>query len=98
MNQRGFYTSDNLRLVMNVGDVQRLIPQMLTAPNAHIRDRILYKGQVYTPSRVLPRGAFGYRYAVVTIDCNQVNHEELVNDPQFKQYATASKAEPRNNV
>lgn len=98
MNQRGFYTSDNLRLVMNVGDVQRLIPQMLTAPNAHIRDRIIYKGQVYTPSRVLPRGSFGYRYAVVTIDCNQVNPEELVNDPQFKQYATASKAEPRNNV
>ena len=96
MNQRGFYTSDNLRLVMNVGDVERLIPQMLTTPNLHIKDRILYKGQVYVPSRVLPRGSFGYRYAVVTIDCNQVNPEELVNDPQFKQYALAPKTDPRN--
>lgn len=95
MNQRGFYTTSTLRLVLNVGDVERMMPEMLRDPSGHIRDRILYKGEVFTPTRVLPRGAFGYRWAVVTIDCNQVNPEELVNDPQFQQYALAAKTEPR---
>lgn len=97
MNERGFYVTDTLRLVLNVGDVQRLTPEMLRDPSHHIKDRIIYKGQVFTPSRVLPRGAFGYRYAVVTVDCNQVNPEELVNDPQFQQYASNALQEPRNN-
>ncbi len=98
MNERGFYVSDTLRLVMNVGDVQRLIPSLLTNANNHIKDRILYRGEVFVPTRVLPRGSFGYRWAVVTVDCNQVNPEELVNDPQFMQYAAPSKADPRDAV
>jgi len=36
---------------------------------------------------VNPRGRYKERYSVVTIDCTQVNAEELVNDPQFQQYA-----------
>lgn len=95
MNERGFYVSDTLRLVINVGEVQRLLPELLGNPNKHIKDRIVYRGQVYVPTRVMPRGAFGYRWAVVTIDCNQVNPEELVNDPQFQNYASPVKSEPR---
>jgi hypothetical protein len=97
MNERGFYVSDTLRLVISVGDVQRLLPELLGTPNKHIKDRIVYRGQVFVPTRVMPRGAFGYRWAVVTVDCNQVNSEELVNDPQFQNYAQTSKPEPRNN-
>lgn len=96
MNERGFYVTDTLRLVLNVGDVQRLDPTIITAPNGHIKDRILYRGQVFVPTRVLPRGSFGYRWAVITVDCNQVNPEELVNDPQFQRYAAPSNIEPRN--
>jgi hypothetical protein len=95
MNQRGFYTVDTLRLVLNVGDVARLLPSLVTAPNSHIKDRIIYRGQVFVPTRVIPRGSFGYRWAVVTVDCNQVNPEELVNDPQFQRYALAATSEPR---
>ena len=98
MNERGFYTSDTLRLVMNVGDVQRMIPELLTDPNNHIKDRIVYRGEVYVPTRVLPRGSFGNRWAVVTVDFNQVNPEELVNDPQFKKYALGPVNEPRDAV
>jgi hypothetical protein len=86
MNERGFYVADTLRLVINAGDVDRLLPTVLTDSNQHIRDRIVYRGQVFVPTRVLPRGHFGYRWAVVTVDCNQVNPEELVNDPQFGGY------------
>ena len=98
MNQRGFYVADTLRLVINVGDAQRLLPSLITDSNQHIKDRIVYRGQVWIPTRVLPRGSFGYRWAVVTVDCNQMNPEELVNDPQFQDYASPSVIEPRNNV
>lgn len=83
MNERGFYTVDTLRMVISVADLNRLLPSMLTDPNIHIKDRIVYKGGVFVPTRVLPRGHYAENYAVVTIDCNQVNPEELVNDPQF---------------
>jgi hypothetical protein len=87
MNERGYYVSDTLRLVLNVGDVQRMLPGLITDSNMHIKDRVIYRGEVYVPTRVLPRGSFGYRWAVVTVDFNQVNPEELVNDPQFMNYA-----------
>jgi len=95
MNERGYYVADTLRLVMNVGDVQRMLPGLITDPNTHIKDRIIYRGEVYVPTRVLPRGSFGYRWAVVTVDFNQVNPEELVNDPQFQTQASPSKSESR---
>ena len=98
MNERGFYVTDTLRIVVNVGDVERLIPEMITDPTQHIKDRVIYRGQVYVPTRVLPRGSFGNRWAVVTIDCNQVNPEELVNDPQFQSYAQPATVDRRNMV
>ena len=98
MNERGFYVSDTLRIVINVGEVNRFLPTLLTDSNGHIKDRIIYRGEVFVPTRVLPRGSFGYRWSVVTIDLNQLNSEELVNDPQFQAYATPSKIDPRNAV
>lgn len=95
MNERGFYVADTLRLVLNAGDVQRLVPSVLTDSNKHIKDRVLFRGEVFVPTRVLPRGAFGYNFAVVTVDCNQVNPEELVNDPQFVRYASPVNSELR---
>jgi hypothetical protein len=87
MNERGFYVVDSLHISLNVGDVERMLPTMLTDPNSHIKDRIVYRGNVFTPTRVLPRGHFGYRWSVVTIECLEVNSDELVNDPQFQHYA-----------
>jgi len=98
MNERGYYVSDTLRLVVNVGDIERLIPDILVNPSLHIKDRIVYKGQVFVPTRVLPRGIFSNNYAVVTIDCNQVNPEEMVNDPQFAAYALPATTDARSSV
>ena len=86
-NERGFYTTDTLRLVIAVTDVQRLLPAMLTDPNHHIKDRVVFQGEAFVPTRVLPRGRYADNYSVITIDCNQVNAEELVNDPQFQDLA-----------
>ena len=87
MNERGFYVVDTLRLVVSVADVQRLLPVMLTNPNEHIKDRAVFQNEVFVPTRVLPRGRYANFYSVITIDMNLVNAEELVNDPQFQNYA-----------
>ncbi len=90
MNERGFYVTDTLRLVVSVSDVNILIPDMITNPTTHIKDRIAFQEKIFVPTRVMPRGRYKERYSVVTIDCNQVNAEELVNDPQFQSYASPS--------
>jgi hypothetical protein len=96
MNERGYYITDTLRIVISGGEAKRLLPSLVGEnPNQHIKDRILYRGQVFTPTRVLPRGHFGYKWSVVTIDCNEVNPEELVNDPQFQRYALPAKTDLR---
>jgi hypothetical protein len=87
MNERGFYTVDTLRLVVAVADINRLLPALVDNPNIHIKDRVVFQGEVFVPTRVLPRGRYAERYSVVTIDCNQLNPEELVNDAQFQAYA-----------
>lgn len=84
MNERGYYVTDTLRLVVAVADVQRMLPALLIDPNTHIKDRVVFQGEAFVPTRVLPRGRYEERYSVITIDCNQVNSEELVNDPQFQ--------------
>lgn len=86
MNERGYYTTDTLRLVIAVADINRLLPAMVTDPSVHIKDRVIFQGGVFVPTRVLPRGKYKERYSVITIDCNQVNPEELVNDGQFQAY------------
>lgn len=88
MNERGFYTTDTMRLVVSVADINRLLPAMINNPSQHIKDRIVFQGYVFTPMRVNPRGRYKDRYSVVTIDCNMVNAEELVNDPQFQSFTS----------
>lgn len=96
MNDRGFYAVDTLRLVLSAGEASRLLPGLVgNEPNNHMKDRVVYRNQVFTPIRVNPRGSFGYRWAVVTIDLTEVNSEELVNDPQFTKWALSPTSNPR---
>ena len=87
-NERGLYVVDSLRVVLALGDVIRLLPDLLTSPDLHIKDRLVFQGDVFVPTRVNPRGRYADKYAVITLDCNMVNPEELVNDEQFLQYAS----------
>ena len=88
MNERGYYVVDTLRLVVSVADVNRLLPVLLTDPNQQIKDRVVFQDEVFVPTRVLPRGRYANFYSVVTIDLNQLNPEELVNDPQFQSHTS----------
>jgi hypothetical protein len=98
MNERGFYVTDTLRLVVAVDDLNRLIPDIVDNPTDHIKDRVVFQRKVFVPTRVLPRGRYKERYAVVTIDCNQVNAEELVNDPQFQSLPYQSAETVNTNI
>lgn len=98
MNERGFYTVDTLRLVVSVADLNRLLPNIVSNPNYHIKDRVVFQNEVFVPTRVLPRGRYSNFYSVVTIDLNLVNGEELVNDPQFLEFAVDASALPPSQV
>ena len=106
--ERGFYNTDILRLTINTdvidgaslvgGESSLIIPQLKhlpTNPDSYLRDRIVFRNQVFTPKQIFPKGILYDDYTLFSIDCNQVNAEELVNDPQFQQYAAYSPFAPR---
>lgn len=96
-NERGFYTTDMLRLIISSGEVRNRIPEILrNEPNQYIKDRILYRGQVFTPTRINPRGEVNFRWAVVEVECNEVNAEELINDEQFLKWAAPAATDLRD--
>ena len=80
MNQRGFYTVDVLRLVINYDDVIRYLPELDRNPDIHLKDRISFRGLLFQPTRVFPKGQIGYEYMGLTVDATQVKVEEQVYD------------------
>ena len=82
-NDRGFYNTDVLRLTVSMQDVKRLMPDLVSAPDTHLRDRVVYRNSVFRPSRMYLRGQVMTTYTILTIDLVQVASEELVNDNQF---------------
>ena len=85
-NDRGFYTVDNLTLVLNAPVVYRLMPDMMEIPDSHLVDRITYRGAVFQPTIIYPKGHIQDHLVVVRVDAEQVKPEEVVNDTQFAKY------------
>jgi hypothetical protein len=79
-NDRGFYTVDTLRIVINFDDMVRIIPSLETHPDQHLVDRIGYRDAIFTPNRIFPRGQVGFEYMGVLVESTQVKPEEMVND------------------
>ena len=86
-NDRGFYNTDVLRLSVAMNLVEELFPDLVWDPDSHIKDRVLYRGKVFIPTRTYLRGLLRDAHTVFTIDANQVNPEEYVNDPQLTEWA-----------
>lgn len=107
-SDRGFYNTDVLNITINMdiaeGSAQSttdtiLIPELRalpTNPDAFLRDRIVFKNEVFSPRQVLPKGIITNDYTLFSVMCYQVNAEELINDPQFAQYATYTPFNPRD--
>jgi len=86
-DERGFYNTDVLRVTLNMADVERLFPTMPTSPDDFLRDRIVFRNEVFRPTHFYPRGLITDEYTLFTLDASQINPEELVNDQQFSQYS-----------
>jgi len=89
-SEAGFYKSDELHLTINIDDLNKIDPG-LEAQIYNIgqldKSRVIWKGQVYRPYLTQQRGIVAENYTLIAIDCVQVMPEEMVNDPQFAQYA-----------
>jgi hypothetical protein len=98
-DQRGFYNTDVLRITMNMdiidgsglaGGEKLTVPELRflpTNPDSFMRDRVVFRKQVFQIKQVQPRGILTNDYTLFSMDLTQVNSEELVNDPQFSEYA-----------
>lgn len=85
MNDRGFYTTDITAFTINAGEVYHLLPTLLSDPNIHLKDRLRWRGALFIPTRIYPKGYIQRRFATVVVEASQVNPEEVVNDPQFNE-------------
>ncbi len=107
-SDRGFYNVDVLSITINMdiiegsrlsGGETTLIPQLRylpTNPDAYMRDRIVFKNQVFSPRQILPKGIITNDYTLFGVECYQVMPEELINDTQFAEYAGYSPFGPKS--
>ena len=79
-NDRGFYTVDVLRLIVNFADVQKSLPLLPTNPDLYLKDRVIFRNGVFAPNRVNQRGQVEYHYMTLTVDMTQLKPEEVFND------------------
>jgi hypothetical protein len=106
-SDRGFYNTDQLTVTINVDVIEdnlnfyganmNNIPELSNIeinPDDYLRDRIVFRHEVFTPVRVLPQGIIGGKYTLLQVICNQVNAEEMVNDSQFQHFAHYSAFDP----
>jgi hypothetical protein len=99
---QGFYNTDVLTLDVNMdvidgsslsGGESSTLPELRylpSNPDSYLRDRIIFKNEVFTPKRIVGKGIITNDYTLFQIECYQVNAEEMVNDPQFQEYANYS--------
>lgn len=83
MNDRGLYNTDILRVSFAADKLLSVLPDIVSQPDRHIRDRIAYRGALFAPVTMGLHGLVGDHYTVITVDGTQVNPDESVNDEQF---------------
>lgn len=86
-SDRGFYNGDMLHLTINIDDIERTYPGVVGSPDLQNRGRIVWLGEVFRPVRVQQSGIVANRFHLAVVDCTQIMNDELINDPQFQQYA-----------
>jgi hypothetical protein len=99
-DDRGFYNTDILNITINVdvlenavslygavADNIRKLSTMDIFPDLYLRDRVVFRSEVFSPVKVGLHGLIKEKYTLVSIQCHQVNSEEMVNDSQFQQFA-----------
>lgn len=86
-NNRGFYNTDLLRVTLNVRDIELMLPDLVDHTDRYLKDRLVFRGEVFRPTKFYPKGQITDKYTIFSLDAIQINPEEMVNDPQFADYA-----------
>jgi len=86
-NERGFYNTDTLTVMVAMNVIEDVFPELAWQPDNHIRDRILYRGKVFVPNFIAKKGILRNSYTTLTVESSQVNPEEYVNDPQLVEWS-----------
>ena len=86
-NERGYYQTDVLRVSCAADVIANLFPKMFWDPNPRIKDRILYRGNIFIPTQINLRGLLRDTHTIWTVEANQINEEEHVNDPVLIEWA-----------
>lgn len=86
-SERGFYNGDTLHLTINLDDIERVYPGVVGNPDLQNRGRIVWLGEVFRPVRVQQSAVVANRFHLAVVECTQILNDELINDPQFQQYA-----------
>ena len=94
-NDRGFYNTDILRVSVAINVMEEIYPELVWEPDAFTKDRVLYRGKIFVPTRTYLKGLLRNTHTIFTIDANQVNEEEWVNDPQLSDWARRDIAPPQ---
>lgn len=87
ISEIGNYNSDSLHLTINAKDIEAISPGSMLNPDDQTRSRIVWKNQVYRPFNAQQRGIISEGFVLLVVECQQIMPDELVNDPQFLQYA-----------
>lgn len=82
-NERGMYTVDVLRLIVNTPEAMPFLPDIAMHPDQHLNDRIEYRGGLFQPTTVFPKGHVEHSMVLIQIIAEQIKDEETVNDSQF---------------
>lgn len=100
-NERGFYNADVLRVTLNMDILEEnnqvsgsVFPAIVGLaklpdnPDHFLRDRVVFRNEVFTIDQVMQKGIIKGKYTIITIDCIQVMPEEMDNDPQFQTFSS----------
>lgn len=82
-NERGLYTVDMLRLVINTPEILPFIPSIVWEPDKHLNDRVEYRGGLFQPTLVYPKGHVQHDMVVIQVELEQIKDDQTVNDTQF---------------
>ena len=86
-NDRGFYNADVLRLTISMQDILLAFPDFTATADSFLKDRVIFNGKPFRPTRIYQKGRVLDRYTVITMDLIEEKAEENVNDPQFQEYS-----------
>jgi len=84
----GFYYNDNIYITASFEQVNRTgLTRMDIEHDRYLKDRLVYNSRVYHVVDIHIVGQVQQRDVVVSIEGSQVKPDEMVNDPQFKQWS-----------